>query len=263
MFSFQLEKEILKHHNVGMFFESYENPVFLRKQADAKERNIKTGKELQDKSKCSALENDSVDTSISADKDMPVEGNSVAVNDLTHEKMENTSMNSSENIEVVHSELCDSSERAGEPAHKRIKVDSAEVKDKKSSAVQHELDAQILEIGKHSCVNDQESILHTVESFDDGFSALNKDAAESYQTMHNVTDRTYDKSDIGANSGCTEKNIAQKHQPVDAIVGEYNEEKMYELTDLCCKDCKTVYIDPKEEDLVMYLHAYRYKVSNI
>jgi hypothetical protein len=39
----------------------------------------------------------------------------------------------------------------------------------------------------------------------------------------------------------------------------FNPEKM--TTDKHCYECKVRYKDPKPQDLVMYLHAWKYKVS--
>lgn len=40
----------------------------------------------------------------------------------------------------------------------------------------------------------------------------------------------------------------------------FNPDKM--TTDRHCYECKVRYKDPKPQDLVMYLHAWKYKVSN-
>ena len=58
-------------------------------------------------------------------------------------------------------------------------------------------------------------------------------------------------SDLGLTGG----------QPKVAIVEDYNEEKMYDLIDVGCDNCSVSYKDPTDAELLMFLHAYRYKVS--
>ena len=91
----------------------------------------------------------------------------------------------------------------------------------KSGAVKPELDAHNLEIGRQSCVIDQK-VLYTLLK-NQVIELLNQslDVTASDQIVHNVTDRTNDTSNkdvktsdtIGANSGCTGNDIAQKHKP--------------------------------------------------
>ena len=58
-------------------------------------------------------------------------------------------------------------------------------------------------------------------------------------------------SDLGLTGG----------QPKVAVVEDYNEEKMYDLIDVGCDNCSVSYKDPTDAELLMFLHAYRYKVS--
>ena len=253
-----------------MFCESYENPVFLRKQADAAEKKLKHGTEIKDDS---TLDNEAAAASNDADKDMVksdiVEDNVIAVTDVSHEKMDNVTSQEINNVGV-----CDSVKRteecivhlSEEPAQKRMKVDSNEIKDKakidneKSNDVKIEPSAENLEAGKQVCVNDQESAFLNDEGLDERTSEPNKVAADIDQTAHNMK-RTSSASNVGTDS-VEKSSQTQKPTGSTCIIEEYNEEKMYEFTDLCCQDCKTAYIDPQEKDLVMYLHAYRYKGSD-
>ena len=45
-----------------------------------------------------------------------------------------------------------------------------------------------------------------------------------------------------------------------AVIKDYDEEKMFDAIDVDCEECKKDRADPTDEDLIMYLHAYRYKV---
>ena len=276
---FQLEKEILKHHNVGLFTESYENPVFLRKQVDRKERNLELPGEPQYKSKCDVLpscQDESVDTSNNADKDMhspdTKENELQVINDNKGEKIENTSVTANQKIEIVK-EVYDFTgmteeqidDISDEPVQKRIKVDNENIKDEETGPLTDDLDSNMLENGNDSCL-DGETALYNVEEVEDKISTTKEVPCDRDQMIEKHTDRTSTESntsDVGTDSLDVEEKTARKHKPIGAIIEEYNEEKMYELTDLCCQDCKTVYIDPKEEDLVMYLHAYRYKVGDV
>lgn len=48
------------------------------------------------------------------------------------------------------------------------------------------------------------------------------------------------------------------HEPNDAVTSELDPSKL--TTDENCRECKLKYQDPRPENLVMYLHAFRYKV---
>lgn len=48
------------------------------------------------------------------------------------------------------------------------------------------------------------------------------------------------------------------HESNDAVMSKLDPSKL--TTDENCRECKLKYLDPRPENLVMYLHAFRYKV---
>lgn len=48
------------------------------------------------------------------------------------------------------------------------------------------------------------------------------------------------------------------HEPIDAAMSKLDPSKL--TTDENCRECKLKFQDPRPENLVMYLHAFRYKV---
>ncbi len=59
--------------------------------------------------------------------------------------------------------------------------------------------------------------------------------------------------DTTQESGATSTASRPENSTFDPAKLTYDEE--------CC-ECKTSYVDPKPENLVMFLHAYKYKVSS-
>ena len=103
-------------------------------------------------------------------------------------------------------------------------------------------------------VIDQEKVhraINTDQSTSDNNSSKSIEETSDTSLSNAPVSNSNEVSDLGLTGG----------QPKVAVVEDYNEEKMYDLIDVGCDNCSVSYKDPTSAELLMFLHAYRYKVS--
>ena len=103
--------------------------------------------------------------------------------------------------------------------------------------------------------NNSKSIEETSDTSLSNAPVSNSNEVSDISNSNEVSDilNSNEVSDLGLAGG----------QPKVAVVEDYNEEKMYDLIDVGCDNCSVSYKDPTSAELLMFLHAYRYKVSVI
>lgn len=270
-----------------MFIESFENPLYMKKQETVKKKNLESTEESNDnKLVCSATsgiidQNEIKSVSDSADllRDTAEETECEPQgSDL--DKGENTGNSSLTHIErnkTVSKEVYDFneisepvSEMNDGPPEKRVKIDTAEDAGEEVNDMTNASNCSIMS-GDFECivnVTEQDTYSNskdTLSKLKDIENRTNKDSktvdSSKIDQVHN-TSRTDSASNVSDSSIGPNTLGSYRNRKDLATVEEYNEERMSDCVDICCQDCKTVYVDPKDEDLVMYLHAYRYKVCD-
>lgn len=270
-----------------MFIESFENPLYMKKQETVKKKNLESTEESNDnKLVCSATsgiidQNEIKSVSDSADllRDTAEETECEPQgSDL--DKGENTGNSSLTHIErnkTVSKEVYDFneisepvSEMNDGPPEKRVKIDTAEDAGEEVNDMTNASNCSIMS-GDFECivnVTEQDTYSNskdTLSKLKDIENRTNKDSktvdSSKIDQVHN-TSRTDSASNVSDSSIDPNTLGSYRNRKDLATVEEYNEERMSDCVDICCQDCKTVYVDPKDEDLVMYLHAYRYKVCD-
>ena len=289
---FQIEKGVLKYHNVGLYITG-DSDLCKRKLAALNKRELNELEELPEASTCRTL--DKIDNPV-LDNSANIHACSANAETLKGASELDDDMglceksNASSKEKPISREVLDFNEMPEEPEdnevqpppEKKAKVDSSEI------VVEQNLSD--IEFSENLLTQSTGSSVERTEN-----SAERKDSEEdqevSEETNTQVADRnnSADQSVSGNNSDkiIVEDNTASTSNTCDSsnmnttksglsetacadtgkfettVIEDYNEEKMFDLIDTDCKDCQVMYSDPTEEDLIMYLHAYRYKVGQI
>ena len=184
----------------------------------------------------------------------------------TGKTTENFALSEGKENESVHRDMTDCVQKTAdaadyikEPPEKRIKIDINELQQgisgsRTSTNTNQEAENLTLkdfDETKVGFVGDSAQMSKLDTAAHDLNSEKVRDNGIANASVSSVVKRVYDPGLSGTGSVSTGR---------VAVIEDYNEEKMYDLIDVGCKDCQVVYVNPAEKDLIMYLHAYRYKV---
>lgn len=246
----KLEEDIIKKHDVGQFVDPQGHQLYKRKLAARNQSKTQS-------------QNKSDDISASVDHN---------IGEPSEKSLKLTESERISEEETGFTETFKACADLNEPPEKRIKADRCS----SDSADDH---AQIMiasDIGvvKDNVEKNNKNSGNATEGEELGKNIENsiKDNAQLTARTSNAQvdnnqvdiDRSLESTTSTLSATC-DKSTNDKTAQSDgdtikvSVIEDYNVEKMYDVIDLDCKDCKVKYLDPAKEDLIMYLHAYRYK----